>query len=64
MEIKSPNVVFEDQAHHPDFTKLGNLMKDKVDLILEKKNFPEDTSVFGILVGGNNIFTRYQIKNY
>jgi hypothetical protein len=37
-----------------DFTKLGNLMKDEVDLML-KKDFPEDTPVFGILVGGNNI---------
>lgn len=54
MEIKSPNVVSEDQTHHPDFTKLGNLMKDEVDLML-KKDFPEDTPVFNVLVGGNNI---------
>ncbi|CEI95845.1 hypothetical protein RMCBS344292_10022 [Rhizopus microsporus] len=57
MEIKSPSVVSEDQAHHPDFTKLGNLMKDEVDLML-KRHFPEDTPVFGILVGGHhaNVF--------
>jgi hypothetical protein len=58
MEIKSPNVVSEDQAHHPEFTKLGNLMKDEVALML-KRDFPEDTPVFGILVGDNNIITRY-----
>jgi hypothetical protein len=54
IEIKSPNVVLEDQTHHLYFTKLGNLMKDEVDLML-KKDFPEDTPVFGVLVGGNNI---------
>ncbi|ORE00911.1 hypothetical protein BCV72DRAFT_339771 [Rhizopus microsporus var. microsporus] len=54
MEIKSPKIVSEDQIHHPDFTKLANLMKDEVDLML-KKDFPEDTPVFGILIGGNNI---------
>ncbi|KAL0078813.1 hypothetical protein J3Q64DRAFT_1622522, partial [Phycomyces blakesleeanus] len=53
MEIKSPNVVSEDQAFHPDFTKLGNLRKDEVNLML-KREFPENTTVFGILVGGNN----------
>ncbi|KAG1053922.1 hypothetical protein G6F43_004028 [Rhizopus delemar] len=46
MEIKSPSVVSEDQVHHPDFTKQGNLMKDEVDLML-KRDFPEDTPVFG-----------------
>ncbi|CAO3673809.1 unnamed protein product [Rhizopus stolonifer] len=53
LEIKSPYVVPEGQIHHPDFTKLGNLMKDEVDLML-KKDFPEDTPVFGILVGGHH----------
>ncbi|KAI8970493.1 hypothetical protein BDF20DRAFT_891656 [Mycotypha africana] len=51
IEVKSPTVISEDQVHHPDFTKLANLMKDEVDLML-KRNFPEDTPVFGILVGG------------
>ncbi|RCH78167.1 hypothetical protein CU098_001268, partial [Rhizopus stolonifer] len=59
MEIKSPSIVSENQVHHPDFIKLGNLMKDEVDLML-KRDFPEDTPVFGILVGGNNLTTRYQ----
>lgn len=44
----------EDKIHHPDFTKLANLIKDEVDLML-KNFFPEDTTVFGLLVGGNNI---------
>ncbi|KAG1043407.1 hypothetical protein G6F43_011657 [Rhizopus delemar] len=41
----------EDKIHHPDFTKLANLMKDEVNLML-KNFFPEDTPVFGLLVGG------------
>ncbi|KAG1495994.1 hypothetical protein G6F46_003557 [Rhizopus delemar] len=53
MEIKSPKVISEDKIYHPDFTKLANLMKDEVDLMLSK-DFPEDTPVFGILVGGHN----------
>lgn len=61
LEIKSPNVVPEDQTYHPDFTKLGNLMKDEIDLML-KKDFPEDTPVFGILVGGNLKFIRKSCK--
>ncbi|KAI9486817.1 MAG: hypothetical protein EXX96DRAFT_646568 [Benjaminiella poitrasii] len=51
MEIKGPNIMPEDKAHHPDFTKLANLMKDEVDLML-KNSFPEDTPVFGPLIGG------------
>lgn len=61
MEIKNPSVVSEDQVHHPDFTKLENLMKDEVDLKL-KRDFPEDIPVFRILVGGSNSITRYQEK--
>lgn len=59
MEIKNPSVVPEDQVFHPDFTKLGNLMKDEVDLMLQR-DFPKDTPVFGILVGGDYITTGYQ----
>ncbi|KAG1137338.1 hypothetical protein G6F38_011386 [Rhizopus arrhizus] len=52
MEIKSPKVINEDRIYHPDFTKLANLMKDEVDLMLSK-DFPEDTPVFGVLLGGH-----------
>lgn len=52
MEIKSLKVINEDRIYHPDFTKLANLMKDEVDLMLNK-DFPEDTPVFGVLLGGN-----------
>ncbi|KAG0890734.1 hypothetical protein G6F34_012273 [Rhizopus arrhizus] len=52
MEIKSPKVINEDRIYHPDFTKLANLMKDEVDLMLNK-DFPEDTPVFGVLLEGH-----------
>lgn len=50
-EIKNSNLVNEDWHYHPDFTKLLNIMKDEVDLLL-KENCPEEIPMFGMLIGG------------
>lgn len=51
VEIKGSNYIKDNNAHHPDFLKLCNILKDEIDLLLIE-DCHEEIPVFGILIGG------------
>ncbi|KAI9485762.1 MAG: hypothetical protein EXX96DRAFT_534094 [Benjaminiella poitrasii] len=50
VEIKGSNCIKDSSAHHPNFLKLFNILKDEIDLLL-MEDCLEEIRVFGILIG-------------
>lgn len=51
IEVKGPSVVTEDNFYRPNVVKLANLLKDELDLLLDR-NCPSKTPVYAIIIRG------------
>ncbi|KAG0928513.1 hypothetical protein G6F57_013363 [Rhizopus arrhizus] len=49
-----PKAMDEDDIYHPDFVKLANMMKDKINCMLLKDSLDE-IPVYSILIGSYNV---------
>jgi hypothetical protein len=58
IKFKVPKAMDEDDIYHPDFVKLANMMKDKINCML-LKDCLDEIPVYSILIGSKLINMLY-----